>query len=272
MPIAVLFSALLVLFAPWVVAGQRLAGKRLSGQDVARQSVAMDSSGTATVSLKAFDLATLQPIPAQFLLREQKTGRQTRRLSTTAELEIKLLFAVTDSLLLLVSAPGYQPRRESHWVDTLTSLNNQYSFWIFLAPDIQKKAPIAEVAEARFDNLKAGETIRLDRVYFDQSSYVLRSESYPQLDQLVAALKKNRNLKIEIAGHTDNVGNVRLNQYLSENRARVIANYLRSKGVASSRLVPKGYGPSRPLTDNDTEENRAQNRRVEFRVLEVPNE
>ncbi len=122
-------------------------------------------------------------------------------------------------------------------------------------------APVAaKVDETVFENLKVGEAVRLDNVYFDQSSYILRTESYPQLDKLVKTLQVNAKLKVEIAGHTDNVGDARLNQYLSENRARVIASYLAGKGIGKERLVPKGYGQTKPVAANDTEENKAQNR------------
>lgn len=230
-------------------------------------------SGKAIVTVQAFDRTTLKPIPARFLIREKKTGRQATYQSSRETPELKLSFSITDSLLIVATAPGFQPQRESHWVDTLTAVNNQYNFWIFLRPTAPAAAPpptkpVAEaVPDSRFDNLRPGETIQLDRVYFDQSSYVLRTESYPQLDQLAASLKKYPTLKIEIAGHTDNVGDDRLNHSLSENRALVIASYLRNKGIASNRLVAKGYGSSRPRADNDTEANRARNRRVEFLVL-----
>lgn len=137
------------------------------------------------------------------------------------------------------------------------------------APAPTPSAPVAVKGdETVFENLKVGEAVRLDNVYFDQSSYILRTESYPQLDKLVKTLQVNAKLKVEIAGHTDNVGDARLNQYLSENRARVISSYLSNKGVAKERLVPKGYGQTKPVAANDTEENKAQNRRVEFVVLE----
>ncbi|GAB2796578.1 hypothetical protein GCM10027275_47400 [Rhabdobacter roseus] len=128
-------------------------------------------------------------------------------------------------------------------------------------------APAQVPTQEVFSGLAVGEVVRLDRVYFNQSSYELRRESFPQLDQLARTLKQNLTLKIELAGHTDNVGDARLNQSLSENRARVIANYLRSQGIASERLLIKGYGSTRPVAPNDSEENRAQNRRVEFVVL-----
>ncbi|MGA0557313.1 OmpA family protein [Larkinella sp. VNQ87] len=116
--------------------------------------------------------------------------------------------------------------------------------------------------------LTAGKTVTLDNVYFDQSSYLLRPESHAQLNQLVALLKSRPELKIEISGHTDNVGDPRLNLALSENRARVIKSYLIANGIAENRLRSLGYGQKRPIAANDTEENKRKNRRVEVRVLQ----
>ncbi|GAA4460164.1 hypothetical protein GCM10023189_34890 [Nibrella saemangeumensis] len=127
---------------------------------------------------------------------------------------------------------------------------------------------LMEKESAVFTDLRANQTIRLDNVYFDQGSYVMRKESTQQLDKLLNTLKANPKLKIEIGGHTDNVGDRRLNQLLSENRAKVIANYLLNKGVDESRLRYVGYGDARPVAPNDVEINKEKNRRVEFLVLE----
>lgn len=116
-------------------------------------------------------------------------------------------------------------------------------------------------------NLKVNDVVKLDKIYFDQSRYDLRTESRDELQKLYRTLRDNPRLKIEIAGHTDNVGDARLNQYLSENRAKVIYTYLLRKDIASNRLERKGYGPSKPVAPNDTEENKSLNRRVEFVVL-----
>ncbi|WP_420146590.1 PA14 domain-containing protein [Spirosoma sp.] len=117
-----------------------------------------------------------------------------------------------------------------------------------------------------FDNLKLGETIVFRRVTFAQSEYTLLPESHAELDKLVNALLLHPNFQIEIAGHTDNVGDKRLNQTLSEFRAKVVASYLCRHGIADSRVTFKGYGGSQPIADNASETLRAQNRRVEFTV------
>ena len=117
-----------------------------------------------------------------------------------------------------------------------------------------------------FNNLKAGETVLLRWVVFDQSEYNLLPESYPELNKLIQALQANPVLRVEIAGHNDNVGDQRLNQSLSENRAKVVGNYLIQHGIRATRITTVGYGGSRPIVGNTNEEQRAKNRRVELIV------
>ena len=115
-----------------------------------------------------------------------------------------------------------------------------------------------------FDKIEKGKAIVLNNVYFEQSSFIMQKESYPELDKVVSMLKTNPQTKIEIGGHTDNIGDNRLNLALSENRAKVILNYLVSKGIDEDRLLYKGYGGTKPVAPNDTEDNKKKNRRVEI--------
>lgn len=130
--------------------------------------------------------------------------------------------------------------------------------------------PVAESAVAPpvpvFGQLTVGEAVVLQHVFFEQSDYRLLPASYAELDKLVRTLQQQPTLRLEIAGHTDSMGDPRLNLALSENRAKVVTNYLIRHGISEERLDPKGYGGSRPLTDNAGEAARAQNRRVEFIV------
>lgn len=137
-------------------------------------------------------------------------------------------------------------------------------------PVVPEAKPATGAAPVNTDlaTLTTGKTVTLNNVYFDQSSYLLRPESYTQLNQLVALLKSRPGLRIEISGHTDNVGDPRLNLALSENRARVITTYLTTNGIAENRLRFKGYGQTKPIAANDTEENKRKNRRVEVRLLD----
>ncbi|GAA4461743.1 PA14 domain-containing protein [Nibrella saemangeumensis] len=121
-------------------------------------------------------------------------------------------------------------------------------------------------APAVFTNLVKGEAVILKNVFFEQSKYVLLPESSTELNKLVQTLKDQPSLRIDIVGHTDNIGDPRLNQALSENRAKVVATYLIRNGITSDRLETKGYGGTRPIADNTVESERARNRRVEFVV------
>ncbi|HUM48322.1 MAG TPA: OmpA family protein, partial [Chitinophagales bacterium] len=85
-------------------------------------------------------------------------------------------------------------------------------------------------------------------------------------NKLIDLLKQNPSLKIEISGHTDNQGSAAYNQSLSQNRAKAVYEYLSATGIASSRLTFKGYGETKPLGSNETEEGRSQNRRTTFTV------
>ena len=115
-----------------------------------------------------------------------------------------------------------------------------------------------------FDKIETGKAITLNNVYFEQSSFIMKKESYPELDKVVAILRSNPKTRIEIGGHTDNVGDQRLNLALSENRAKVILNYMVSKGIDEERLLYKGYGGTKPVAPNDSEDNKKKNRRVEI--------
>jgi outer membrane protein OmpA-like peptidoglycan-associated protein len=91
--------------------------------------------------------------------------------------------------------------------------------------------------------------------------------SYPILDQLVQIMNKYPFIKVEIAAHTDNVGSFEYNMNLSERRVQSIVDYLLEKGISEHRIIGRGYGESRPIASNNTEEGRAINRRVEFIIL-----
>ncbi|BDD11150.1 hypothetical protein FUAX_35820 [Fulvitalea axinellae] len=118
--------------------------------------------------------------------------------------------------------------------------------------------------------LEMGTRKVLRNVYFESNSSVLRRDSDPELNQLLAMLKSNASVSVEISGHTDRLGSKILNQRLSEKRAKSVVNYLIKKGISDSRLKAVGYGETRPLASNDDEkEGRELNRRVEFKVIKA---
>ncbi len=115
-----------------------------------------------------------------------------------------------------------------------------------------------------------GRTIRLENVFFSTNESTLLPNSFAELDQLVNYLKEEPNANIHISGHTDNTGSEELNFALSEARAAAVANYLSSKNILSTRISYSGHGSEMPISSNDTEEGKQQNRRVEF-VIDFKN-
>ncbi|MEP7218118.1 MAG: OmpA family protein, partial [Bacteroidota bacterium] len=115
--------------------------------------------------------------------------------------------------------------------------------------------------------IEVGQTVRLNNIFFDFAKTTLRDESFPELNRMVITLQENPAMVIEIAGHTDNVGSDESNVALSQNRAAAVESYLASKGIARSRMSVHGYGKTKPLATNDTEDGRQQNRRVEFTII-----
>jgi len=111
-------------------------------------------------------------------------------------------------------------------------------------------------------------TLVLDSIYFAPNKTNISPFAAKALDRSGTILKENPQIKVEIGGHTDPAGPEKVNQKLSEKRAQSAKKYLTDKfGIAENRLVPKGYGSTKPVADNKTEEGRSKNRRAEFRII-----
>ncbi|MFO8055428.1 MAG: OmpA family protein, partial [Bacteroidales bacterium] len=117
------------------------------------------------------------------------------------------------------------------------------------------------------DSLEPGFTFELENIYFEFDKAFLKPESKEALEKLYGFLRRHRDTRIEIQGHTDSVGSHRYNQTLSERRAISVRRYLEQKNIKSSRLETKGFGKRRPVVSNSTEKGRAKNRRVMIKVL-----
>lgn len=115
--------------------------------------------------------------------------------------------------------------------------------------------------------VEVGTKVVLDHIYFQTGKSVLMPESHDELDQVYRFLENNPGVRLEISGHTDNTGSLRINQRLSRDRAGAVVKYLVDRGLAEERLISEGYADSQPVASNDTAEGRSQNRRVEFKVL-----
>lgn len=117
------------------------------------------------------------------------------------------------------------------------------------------------------DPIEPGMITVLNNVFFETDSFSLKPQSIPQLNEIVSFMKRNPGLFIEIGGHTDNKGSDAYNNKLSEKRAFSVVRYLVQCGITPDRLAGKGYGFTKPVADNSTEEGRELNRRTEFKIL-----
>lgn len=124
--------------------------------------------------------------------------------------------------------------------------------------DRLKKVPLAV--------LKKDAVVQLQDITFETGKADLKPDSNEELDRLVGLLEGNQTIKVEISAHTDDVGNDDSNLKLSEKRAKTVVDYLTKKGIKPDRMTAKGYGETLPLVANDTDENKAKNRRVQFKI------
>lgn len=115
--------------------------------------------------------------------------------------------------------------------------------------------------------MKPEQSYRLVNVEFDNGTSILTTASRHELGEVVRALRGQPDLRVEIVGHTDSVGDAQLNQRLSRDRAEAVATYLVLQGVPTQRLTVEGYGESLPIADNNTAEGRSKNRRIELNFL-----
>jgi outer membrane protein OmpA-like peptidoglycan-associated protein len=117
--------------------------------------------------------------------------------------------------------------------------------------------------------LKTGNKISLNNIYFKENEANLTEFARLMLVELSHVLAEQKNIVIEIGAFTDGLGTNEYNQALSEKRAAAVKKYLVEKGASANQLATKGYGEMQPVAPNDTEQNRAMNRRVEFKILSI---
>lgn len=161
----------------------------------------------------------------------------------------KIELSSTDSYVIRIEAPGFVSDMENLDMNTYEMKELEMNF--------------------RLQPIEIGTTVRLKNVLFIQSKAELLPESYPELDLVVQFMKANPHIVIELSGHTDNRGSFSQLLSLSSKRVSKVKSYLVSKGIQSKRIIGKGYGGSKPIASNDTEETRMLNRRVEFTIKKL---
>ncbi len=116
--------------------------------------------------------------------------------------------------------------------------------------------------------IEVGKSYNLNDIYFLTDSYELNSESKSVIDDFIEFMKDNKSIKVELQGHTDNVGSPAYNLTLSENRAKSVYEYIIQNGISTDRMTYKGYGQTKPIANNNTEEGKAKNRRTVFLITQ----
>ncbi len=123
--------------------------------------------------------------------------------------------------------------------------------------------------EVKLEKIKEGTSIQIKNILFEYNSFELLSQSFKELDKVVKFMTVNKKIKVEISAHTDDLGSDYYNMKLSGKRAQSVVNYLLKKEIPKNRIMAKGYGERNPLVPNNSDENRAKNRRVELKILKM---
>ncbi len=201
---------------------------------------------------KVYDIKTKAPLGASFDLIDLATGKVVvSSNSDPVTGEFLVCIPQNKNYALNVNRTKYLPYSESFWMQESTNPGEPYKMDVPLTP------------------IEDGGVWDMKNVYFDVDKWDLKPASTAELDRLVKWLKANPNVKGEVGGHTDNTGDKKHNQELSQKRAKSVYDYLVSHGIDATRLTYKGYGDTAPLVPNDSPEHKQMNRRTEFKITSV---
>ncbi|MBO4615636.1 MAG: OmpA family protein [Bacteroidales bacterium] len=173
---------------------------------------------------------------------------------------------------------GVVDAETGHYAVAVTAKNENDDFLMVVKKeDYSFSSTLIEPTEETFEKpievnfevkpIEAGKSVQINDIYYATASYEINTKSYAVLNEFAEFLKSNPTVKVEIRGHTDNIGSAQTNITLSNRRAQAVYDYLLSKGVPKANVSYKGYGPNMPIADNRTEAGRAKNRRTEFYIL-----
>ncbi len=202
------------------------------------------------IKARVIDAATNLPLAAQFEVIDVATGKVVLS-NTTDQKRGEFLASLPAGKNYMLNVDKEQYLFYSDYFECKEATDKQHAYNLL----IKLHKPVA------------GENVVLKNIFFDVNKFELKAESNSELQKLKAFLKSNTTIRIEVSGHTDSTGDPKLNQILSENRAKAVYSFLIKEGISAERLTYKGYGKSKPIASNDNEEGRAQNRRTEFTIL-----
>ena len=202
---------------------------------------------TLWVKGKVFDKKTNAGLPSAVELTDIKTGNRISKIQTDEDGNYLVTLPVGKDYAFNVNRRGYLFYSDNFSL----SKNNTDSVFRVDIP---------------LQPIEKGASIVLKNIFFATGKFELQTESRSELDKLVSLLTDNPNLKIQIDGHTDNVGQEKDNQLLSTNRAKAVVDYLAGKSISAQRLTYKGFGSTKPVASNNSDTGRALNRRTELSI------
>ncbi|MEP6674155.1 MAG: OmpA family protein [Ferruginibacter sp.] len=198
-----------------------------------------------------YNKKTNQPLSASLIYETLPDGTVAGNgISNPADGSFKIVLPYDKNYLIRAQADHFFAISENFNLDSLIKAGNRTIHKdLYLVP------------------IEVGAVVRLNNVYFDFDKWNLRPESFVELDRVVKMLAENPAIEIEMSAHTDSRGSDDYNFKLSDNRARSVMEYIISKGIAAARIISKGYGETKPVATNETDDGRQLNRRVEFTIL-----
>ena len=225
-------------------------GKVGGGDDVATKTDVTRPDPVALISGKVVDQVTGKPIEARIIYQTLPDGVEAGEATSdpiTGEYKIVLPYGQKYTMRAIAK-------------DFIAEGDNI---------DLTQPKAFQQITgkELKLVPIEVGRTVRLNNIFFDTGKSELRPESGPELDRLVTTLNDAPKMVIEVRGHTDNTGSNEINAKLSQDRADSVREYFVSKGIEPDRIASKGFGESKPVATNDTDEGRQQNRRVEFVIV-----
>jgi outer membrane protein OmpA-like peptidoglycan-associated protein len=199
---------------------------------------------------KVYDVKTKAPLGAHFELIDLETSKTVIESdANSGNGEFLVTLPIDRNYALNVSMPGYLFYSENFALKELADKTKPFLMDVPMQP------------------IDTGSVIELKNVFFETAKFDLKPESKTELNKLIAFLNMNKTMRGELSGHTDNVGDKKMNMTLSLNRAKAVYDYLVANGIDARRLSYKGFGDTRPKVKNDSDVNRAMNRRTEFKVV-----
>jgi OmpA-OmpF porin, OOP family len=203
------------------------------------------------VTGNVYNIKTKEPLSASLIYETLPDGNEAGNgISSRQDGSFKIVLPYDKNYSIRASADHFFAISENLNLDSLVKAGYK---------EIHKNLYLAPI--------EIGQVVRLNNVFFDFDKWDLRPESYLELNRVVKLLQENKTIEIEMSAHTDSYGSDDYNYKLSDNRARSVMEYIISQGISASRIISQGYGETKHVAANDTDDNRQLNRRVEFKIL-----